>query len=259
MKQQAIEIPDVCPSCGTSLELITDQLYCNNLSCPAKNSKIVEGFAKTLRIKGLGTKTIEKLDLEYIEDIYLLTPKFIEERLGSEKLATKLVNEIELSKNANLQELLPAFAIPLFGSTASQKLCNTINHIDELTEKKCSEAGLGPKVTTNICSWYETAYKNRYKDLPFTWKADIFEGVPVVDINEVVCISGRLTSYKTKADAKKELERYGYRVKDTLTKDVTILINESGVASSKTKSAESKGIRIVTNIKQLIGENNGST
>ena len=254
-----IEIPDVCPSCGTSLELINDQLFCNNTSCPAKNSKIVEGFAKTLRIKGLGPKTIEKLDLECIEDIYELTEERIKERLGSEKIAEKLVNEIELSKNANLQELLPAFAIPLFGSTASQKLCNTISHIDELTEKRCSEAGLGPKVTTNICSWYKTEYENRYKRLPFTWKADIFEGVPIVDINEVVCITGRLKSYRTKADAKKVLENYGYKVKDTLTKDVTILVNESGIESSKTKSAESKGIRIVTILTQLIGEKNGST
>ena len=249
-----IEIPDVCPSCGTSLELIKDQLFCNNTSCPAKNSKIVEGFAKTLRIKGLGPKTIEKLDLEYIEDIYMLTEERIKTRLGSEKIASKLINEIELSKNANLQELLPAFAIPLFGSTASQKLCNTISHIEELTEKRCSEAGLGPKVTTNICSWYKTEYENRYKRLPFTWKADIFEGIPIVDINEVVCISGRLKSYRTKADAKKVLEKFGFRVKDTLTKDVTILINESGIESSKTRSAESKGIRIETNLKQLIGE-----
>ena len=254
-----IEIPDVCPSCGTSLELINDQLFCNNTSCPAKNSKIVEGFAKTLRIKGLGPKTIDKLDLEYIEDIYELTEERIKERLGSEKIASKLINEIELSKNANLQELLPAFAIPLFGSTASQKLCNTISHIEELTEKRCSEAGLGPKVTTNICSWYKTEYENRYKRLPFTWKADIFEGIPIVDINEVVCISGRLKSYRTKADAKKVLEKFGFRVKDTLTKDVTILINESGIESSKTKSAESKNIRIVTNLTQLIGEKNGST
>ena len=254
-----IEIPDVCPSCGTSLELINDQLFCNNTSCPAKNSKIVEGFAKTLRIKGLGPKTIEKLDLEYIEDIYELTEERIKEKLGSEKIASKLINEIELSKNANLQELLPAFAIPLFGSTASQKLCDKISHVEEISEKRCSEAGLGPKVTTNICSWYETAYKNKYCRLPFTWKADVFEGVPVVDINEVVCITGRLKSYRTKADAKKVLEKHGYRMKDTLTNDVTILVNESGIACSKTKSAASKGIRIVTNLTQLIGEKNGST
>ena len=249
-----IEIPDVCPSCGTSLELKNDQLFCNNNSCPAKNSKIVEGFAKTLRIKGLGPKTIETLDLEYIEDIYMLTEERIKEKVGSEKIASKLINEIELSKNANLQELLPAFAIPLFGSTASQKLCDKISHVEEISEKRCSEAGLGPKVTTNICSWYETAYKNRYKRLPFTWKADIFEGIPIVDINEVVCITGRLKSYRTKADAKKVLEKYGFRVKDTLTKDVTILVNESGIESSKTKAAESKGIRITTNLTQLIGE-----
>ena len=256
---KTIEIPEVCPSCGTSLELRNEQLFCNEPSCPAKNSKIVEGFSKTLRIKGLGPKTIEKLDLEYIEDIYMLTEERIKTKLGSEKIASKLINEIELSKNANLQELLPAFAIPLFGSTASQKLCNTISHIEELTEKRCSEAGLGPKVTTNICSWYKTEYENRYKRLPFTWKADIFEGIPIVDINEVVCITGRLKSYRTKADAKKVLEKFGFRVKDTLTKDVTILVNESGIESSKTRSAESKGIRIVTNLTQLIGEKNGST
>jgi len=44
-----------------------------------------------------------------------------------------------------------------------------------------------------------------------------------------------------------------------LTKDVTILINESGTESSKTKTAKSKGIKIITNLKQLIGEKNGST
>ena len=180
-------------------------------------------------------------------------------RIYRRKARFRKDSEIGVSKNANLQDLLPAFAIPLFGSTASQKLCNTINHIDELTEKRCSEAGLGPKVTTNICSWYNEEYKNRYCRLPFTWKADVFEGVPVVDINEVVCITGRLKAYRTKADAKKVLTEHGYRMKDTLTNDVTILVNESGIASSKTKSAESKGIRIVTNIKQLIGENNGST
>ena len=88
-----IEIPDVCPSCGTSLKLKNDQLFCNNDSCPAKNSKIVEGFAKTLRIKGLGPKTIEKLNLEYIDDIYMLTEERIKEKLGSEKIAEKLINE----------------------------------------------------------------------------------------------------------------------------------------------------------------------
>ena len=58
----------------------------------------------------------------------------------------------------------------------------------------------------------------------------------------------------TKAAAKQVLEKYGFIVKDSLTKDVTILLNESGIASSKTKKAEELGIKIFNNLKQIIEE-----
>jgi NAD-dependent DNA ligase len=70
----------------------------------------------------------------------------------------------------------------------------------------------------------------------------------------VICISGRLKSYKTKAEATEFLEGLGYRVKDSLTKDVTILLNESGIESTKTVKAANSGIRIINNIQELIGE-----
>ena len=44
-------------------------------------------------------------------------------------------------------------------------------------------------------------------------------------------------------------------VKDNLTKDVTILVNESGIASAKTKKAETMGITIINNIKDILEEN----
>ena len=59
----------------------------------------MEGFAKTLRIKGLGPKTIEKLDLEYIEDIYMLTEEHITQKLGSEKIARFIFKEIQSKIN----------------------------------------------------------------------------------------------------------------------------------------------------------------
>jgi NAD-dependent DNA ligase len=68
-----------------------------------------------------------------------------------------------------------------------------------------------------------------------------------------VCISGRLSSYKTKAAAANELERTGYIVKSSLTKDVTILVNESGIESAKTQAARERGVKIITNLKEIIG------
>jgi hypothetical protein len=39
-----------------------------------------------------------------------------------------------------------------------------------------------------------------------------------------------------------------------LTKDVTILVNESGVESAKTKKARDAGVQIITNLLDFIGE-----
>ena len=73
-----------------------------------------------------------------------------------------------------------------------------------------------------------------------------------------ICISGKLTSFKTKAEAEGILTRKGYIVKNRITKDVSILVNESGIESAKTKQARNKGIKIVTNLLDFIGESNGN-
>jgi hypothetical protein len=63
-----------------------------------------------------------------------------------------------------------------------------------------------------------------------------------------------LKSYPTKAAATQVLEKYGFIVKSSLTKDVTILLNESGIESAKTKKAEELVIKIYNNLKQIIEE-----
>jgi hypothetical protein len=73
-----------------------------------------------------------------------------------------------------------------------------------------------------------------------------------------VCISGKLSSFKTKADAAKALSYAGYQVKGTLAKDVIFLVNESGIESAKTKQARDRGITIITSLNELIGDYNGN-
>jgi NAD-dependent DNA ligase len=68
---------------------------------------------------------------------------------------------------------------------------------------------------------------------------------------EVVCISGKLKSYKTKAQATEYLEKLGYLVKSSLTKDVNILVNESGIESAKTRTAQERGVKIITNLNEI--------
>ena len=55
-----IEIPVNCPVCDSKLELVQDQLFCRNSSCDAQVQGKLEHFAKTMKIKGLGPRTIDK-------------------------------------------------------------------------------------------------------------------------------------------------------------------------------------------------------
>ena len=245
--------PTNCPACNSVLEFVGDQLFCMNSSCSAKSAKRLEHFAKTLKIRGLGPSTIERLGLDDYEDIYSLTQEEISFLLDSEKLGTKLHNEIQKSKSVDLTTLLPAFSIPLIGSSASNKLAKHISSINEITPEICSEAGLGPKAASNLMDWLvNTFHFQGYYNLPFTFTCNKRAEVTNTDTKGTVCITGKLKSYPTKAAAQQVLIKNGYLVKDNLTKDVTILVNESGIASAKTKKAEQMGITINQNLKELI-------
>jgi len=250
-----IIIPTHCPACNTELDIVNDQLFCRNSNCIAQSSKKVEHFAKSLKIKGLGKMTVEKLDLQDYHDIYSFMEDELIELLGSEKLGAKLFAEIENSKSADLTTLLPAFSIPLIGRSASNKLTTKVSNISEITYQKCIDSGLGPKAASNLTNWIDNIfYPNEYNELPFTFSCEKSE-VDYTPKKGVVCITGKLKSYPTKAAAQKVLQKYGYETKDNLTKDVTILLNESGIESAKTNKAQDMGITIYNNIKHIFKEN----
>ena len=244
-----INPPTNCPSCDSTLIWVKDQLYCQNEACSAKSFKQLEHFAKTLKIKGLGPSTIEKLDIVSISDIYELSLDYITERLTSEKLAIKLFDEITRSEQETLNTVLPAFGIPLIGKTATDKLSKVASSLFDIDEALCKESGIGPKATENLMNWIENCFDN-FSHLPFSF--EFSKNTRPAGTRGVVCISGKLNSYPTKAAAQAVLESLGYTVKSDLTKEVTILVNESGRETAKTKKAADGGIEIVTNLKQYM-------
>jgi NAD-dependent DNA ligase len=243
-----IVMPTTCPSCGSDLELVNDQLFCRNQSCPAQSSKKVEHFAKTLKIKGLGPKTIEKLNLTSINEVYEFTEDELVDSLGM-ALGSKLFEQIQKSKTADLTTLLPAFSIPLIGNSASKKLTSVVTNITELNYDKCVEAGLGPKSCENLIEWLENEYKYEHVFLPFSFQCE--EQEQVRSIGKSVCITGKLNDFKNRTLAKDYLESLGFTVTSSVTQKTDYLVDEEGKTSSKSTKAESLGIPITT-IKDII-------
>ena len=246
-----IEAPTTCPSCDSVLEDVNHLLYCRNPQCGEKSLKLIEHFAKTLKIKGLGPATIKKLNIVSLEELYELSFDTIAEALSSDRLAVKLVDELQRSRSAPLNVLLPAFSIPLIGKSAAEKLSRVCKDIEEIDYDLCRKAGLGDKASSNLTSWIEDEFYY-VSLLPFDFQFDSPRAV--VESKGTVCISGKLSSFKTKAEANAKLQELGYVTKTSLTKDVTILVNESGVESAKTKKARESGVEIITNLLDFIGE-----
>lgn len=248
-----ITIPTHCPCCDYPLELVNDQLFCRNQACSAQLDKKIEHFCKTLGIKGMGPKAIEKLHLADVTEIYYMDVDQVTEALGSERVASKLLAEIDKSRSADLQQVLPAFSIPLFGNTAAAKLCTVVQSVDDITFEKCKEAGLGDKVSENLISWLQTDFQEIREFMPFSWKVSKQVQAPSADAKSV-CITGKLQSFKNKAEAYAALTAAGFRPVESVTKTTSYLVDEDNKGSSKRTKADQLGIEIIQNLNQFLKE-----
>lgn len=246
-----IEIPTKCPSCEYPLQMIEAQLFCKNTACSAIASKQLEHFCKTLSIKGMGEKTIEKLGISDITEMYNLSIQDIVVALGSEKVAAKLHNEITNSKEANLEAVLAGFGIPLIGNSASKKLCTIISDIDEVDFDTCKAAGLGNIATNNLLNFINNEFQELREFLPFSFK--VSDSKPT---KGNICITGSLSSFKNKAEANIALVKAGFNVVGTVSKTTNYLVDEDNKDSAKRKKADSLGhIIIIRDLSKFLKEN----
>ena len=248
---QKIEIPTTCPCCEYALIFVNDQLFCRNTACTAQLNKKLENFCKVLSIKGFGPKTIEKLNLADITELFYLDPKSVQTAIG-EKVADKLLDEIERCKVADLATVLAAFSIPLVGGTASKKIAEVVTHIDEITQETCKQAGLGAKVTENLLDWVSTDYQEMKEFLPFSFKS-VKQKTANTNAKKV-CITGKLKSFKKKTDAESSLLAAGFILVDSVTKTTDYLVDEGDSMSAKREKAVQYGITIITDLNDLLKE-----
>ena len=232
-----IEIPTNCPVCGGNVERVNDQLFCTNPTCSAKTMKNILHFVKNMKIMGLGEKTLEKLKIDSIPELYAFSLEELINLLG-EKIGTKIFNEIQNSKDTTIQKYISAMGIPLIGKSAGEKLQNTVSSIDQITEEICKKAGLGEKATKNIMNWMNNEYY-KYVDLSF-----VFAESEPVESGIAVCISGKVPGY-TKAKIKEMLMDFNVFVKDNVTKDLDYLISEEA-GTTKVKKAEQYNIKVIS-------------
>lgn len=258
---QSLEIPTVCPVCGSDLVRVEGEavIRCTGgLICSAQRKEALRHYAsrKAMDIEGLGDKIVEQLiDLDMvkqIDDLYCLTDCDFEsmERMG-EKSARNLVEQVERSKQTTLERLLYALGIREVGVSTAKALARHYGSLPPLMEASVDQlievADVGPIVAAHVHAFFADSRSREIiaalLEAGLKWPeqepAQSAEG-PL--LSQTFVLTGTLSMPRDKAKAL--LEGLGAKVSGSVSKKTSIVV-AGAEAGSKLTKAESLGVPVL--------------
>ena len=261
--EREFRMPERCPECDTPVVKAEDDAMhrCPNLACPAQFFELLKHFVgkNAADIDGLGERwcsiLIEQGMVQDVSGLYHLEKdKLLElDRMG-DKLASKIITNIEASKNRALPRMLFALGITHVGAEVAELLARNYISIEELSQASEEDLtaidGIGPKIAASIAAWFQTpdnqAVVWKLRDagvrleqdaLPVTATAAPSAEAPLGGITFVV--TGALSSLSRK-DAEERIKELGGKVTSSVTKKTSyVVVGES--PGSKAATAQKLG------------------
>lgn len=164
-------MPENCPECGTEVVKPEGEAMhrCPNLSCPAQFFELLKHFVSrgAMDIDGLGEQwcrtLIDQGFVSTVADLYFLEKdRLLElERMG-DRLATRILDNIEASKTRPLPRILFALGITHVGAEVADLVTQRFASVEELTqatpEQLTEIPGIGPRIAESIHDYFRDSY-----------------------------------------------------------------------------------------------------
>lgn len=255
-----IEVPEVCPACGSHVFLEGAHYFCENtLSCkPQMVKSIVHyGSREAMNIAGFSERTaeqlFERLNIKSISDLYKLKEEeLIElEKFGPKK-AKNLLEAIESSKKCELYQFIYALGIPNVGVKTAKDLVNKFKSLDRLKDAKFEELvevpDVGDVVARDVVAFFsEEKVLNIIDELLELGVEPQFEEVNVSENpfqGKTVVATGSLQNY-SRTEIKTKLESLGAKVSGSVSKKTDYVIAGKSAGSKLTKAQE-LGVKVLS-------------
>ncbi len=264
-----ISIPGACPVCNGPTHIKSESdakvLFCSNEDCPAKHIKSYVHFVSrdAMGIDGFSEATVEKfIGKGFIKepaDIFHIE-RYRDEIVAMDGFGNKsfgnLVKSINKARVTNPVRLLYSLGIANIGPANAKTICNYFNWdwqaiqgatFDELIKIH----GVGSIMAKNYVDFFiDEGNRQKIDDL---LKEIEFEQVKqnqgedqVLD-GKTFVITGTVTHYKNRRELKELIEKYGGKVRDSVTSNTDYLINNDTMSSSsKNKAAKQLKVPIIS-------------
>ena len=241
-EELAFTMPDRCPVCDTPVVKSPDDAMhrCPNTSCPAQFFELLKHFVGkgAMNIDGLGERwsgiLIEKDLVKDVADLYFITAEQLLalDRMG-EKLAAKIMENIDNSKSRPLSRVLFALGIFHIGSETADLLSQNFRSIDEIAaapvEQFTDIQGIGPKIAASIVAYFgvegnrRVIEKMREAGVKLEQEADFVAAAPLPLSGKMFCITGTLSSMsRPRAEAK--IKALGGSASSNVTRKTSYLV-----------------------------------
>ena len=252
-----IEVPAVCPACGSPVEVRGVFAYCTDSE--ACEPTLVSRFAHfvcrdAMDIEGLSDKTLELLysegKIRDFADLYSLSSDDLTDLEGfKDKKIANILAAIAASKHTELKRFLFAIGIPGIGKKAAAQLADAFGTLEAARAAKEEELlaldDFGDVMAKNVIAFWNDPLRAAEVDrliaagITFEQKErteGAFSGKKVV-------LTGSLARF-TRSEAKKLIEERGGEVADGVSAKVNLVI-AGEAAGSKLEKAKKLGIEII--------------
>ena len=243
-QEQVFKMPANCPVCGTQVVKPESEAMhrCPNTSCPVQFFELLKHFVSkgAMDIDGLGEQwcniLIENSLVKDVADLYRLDKEELLklDRMG-DKLATKIMTNVEVSKQRPLHRVLFALGIIHVGSEIAELLTQryaSINEMAEATPEELTEIpGIGPKIAESVADYFAVPHNQQVlKDLG---KGGVVLHHDIQDIQEAAddlpfsgksfVVTGTLSGF-TRREAEDRIKILGGNVASAVTRKTDYLV-----------------------------------
>jgi len=262
---QLIELPKVCPVCGSDVVRPEGEAVARcsgGLFCAAQRKEGLKHFVsrKAMDVDGMGTKIIDQLvesgRVDKFSDLYTLTADEMAglERMGP-KSAENLIQALESSKSSTLPRFLYSLGIREVGEATALSLANHFGDIQPLldaSEEQLQEVDdVGPVVAQHIRAFLHQPHNceviaELIGVAGIHWPA-IESRADDADLplaGKTVVVTGTLTTM-SRAAAKEAVQSLGGKAAGSVSKKTDFLIAGDN-AGSKLAKAQELGIPLMT-------------
>ena len=265
------QMPETCPECGTAVVKPEGEAMhrCPNSSCPAQFFELLKHFVSrgAMDMDGLGEQwcriLIDRGFVSTVSDLYFVEKdKLLElDRMG-DRLATKIIDNIEVSKTRPLPRILFALGVTHVGAEVAELLTQRYASVDLLAKAGQDELtripGIGPKIAESIYDYFQVEGNLAVIEKLKQAGVKLHHEIEIVDPSDLpwngltFVVTGTLSSM-TRREAETRIKALGGAVTSSVTRKTTFLVAGES-AGSKLDTANRLETRILdeTDFLQLL-------